>query len=362
MDNRVALVGTAKGLVVFDFAGGGEPRLTDIHFAGYAANMVFADRRSGRWWVGLSHRHWGQKLHYSDDSGKSWQEAALPKLNGLTLPNGQPATLRQVWSMAGAGEDKQNELWLGTDPGALFHTKNNGASFELVKSLWHHPSREQEGQWFGAGSDYPFIHSVVVDPRDSQHVYVAVSCAGVFETTDGGENWHPRNKGLRAAYLPNPNVEVGHDPHVLLMSPQDSRILWQQNHCGIYTSTDGGGEWVECSDESGMPSYGFGMVIDEADPSRAWVIPVESDAQRIAPNLKLQVYRTDDFGKHWVSDSDGLPTGVSFDIVLRQAFRKEGDLFLFGTSNGNLFYRNGADTPWRSLHVHLTKVSSIFIC
>ena len=36
---------------------------------------------------------------------------------------------------------------------------------------------------------------------------------------DNGASWQPRNKGLLATYLPNPNAEVGQDPHQLLMNP-----------------------------------------------------------------------------------------------------------------------------------------------
>lgn len=361
MADFLGLIGTAKGLVVYELPDQSTPLLRDIHFPGFAANMVFVDHRSGRWWIGLSHKHWGQKLHYSDDEGQSWEEARMPSLQGQTLPNGSPARLRQLWCMANAGKDRPGGLWLGSDPGALFYSRNNGATFELVETLWNHSSREKEGQWFGAGSDHPFIHSIVVDPTNSDHVYIAVSCAGVFETNDGGKSWTPRNKGLKAAYLPNPNVEVGHDPHLLLMSPADPQVLWQQNHCGIYYSLNGGKEWHDCSNAEGLPSYGFGLAIDEEDPAQAWVIPVESDEQRIAPNLKIDVCRTVDFGLHWNIDSDGLPATPAFDIVLRHSFAKKKEHFFFGTTNGNLFYRNGRNSKWTILNSHLTKVNSVVI-
>lgn len=356
--DHVAIIGTNKGLVVYDFSNG-EATLRTVHFAGFATNMVFVDQRNGRWWAGLNHKHWGQKLHFSDDQGGSWQEAALPNFKGYQLPNGQQPKLRQIWCMAEAGPDKPNELWLGTDPGGLFYSQDNGNSFELAESLWNHPSRQQEGQWFGAGSDYPFIHSIVVDPSDFNHVYIAVSCAGVFETTDGGVSWEPKNKGLKAAYLPNPHVEVGHDPHTLFMSPVNTAIMWQQNHCGIYHSLNGGDEWIDSSDPSDLPSYGFSMVNDEHDPAKAWVIPVQSDEQRIAPGMKLQVFRTEDYGKTWEPDNDGLPTEPCFDIVLRQAFARKDNLFLFGTTNGNLYFRMNSE--WVLINSHLTKVNAVFV-
>lgn len=263
--------------------------------------------------------------------------------------------------MASGGKDRPNQLWLGTDPGGLFKSEDHGQNFKLVEPLWNHTSRKKEGQWFGAGSDFPFIHSIVVDATDSDHVYIAVSCAGVFETRDGGATWNPKNNGLIAAYLPNPTVEVGHDPHMLLMSEKDPKIMWQQNHCGIFYTKDGGARWVDVSAKNSIPNYGFSMVLDHTNPGRVWVIPVESDAQRVAPGLKLQVYQTVDFGKTWKSDSKGLPREYSFDIVLRQSFAQNKETFLFGTTNGNLYYRKGKDKPWSLLTHSLAKVNSIYL-
>ncbi len=352
-----ALIGTAKGLVLYDVTG--KPRHAGTFFAGFNVNMVYTDPRNGRWWVGVNHKHWGSKLHFSDDKGSTWHSAALPKFGDHTLPNGNKAKLRQIWCMAAGGTDQPDVLWMGTDPGGLFKSENGGRSFELVETLWYHPSRKDEMQWFGAGSDYPFIHTIIVDPFQSDHVYIAVSCAGIFETTDGGSTWHPRNEGLVAAYLPNPRAEVGHDPHMVRMAQQNPAVMWQQNHCGVFYSLNGGGNWVDVSRKETLPYYGFALTMDQEIPSKAWVIPVESDEQRMAPNLMLQVMKTEDFGKTWADDSRGLPQEEVFDIVLRHAFERKQTKMIFGTTNGNVFYRPDDEATWEMVTHHLTKINSI---
>ncbi len=356
-----ALIATAKGLVVYDFPDNKKPELRGLHFVGFSVNMVYVDERHDRWWAGVSHKHWGQKLHYSDDFGQSWQETSLPSYKGKELPDGNQAKLKQIWCMSHGGADKPDVLWLGTEPGGLFKSEDGGATFQLCRPLWEHPSRQRQEQWFGAGSDHPFIHSIEIDPRNSEHLYIAVSCAGVFKTTDGGASWDARNNGLVATYLPNPNVEVGHDPHRLMISPADPDTLWQQNHCGIFYTRDQGLQWHDVSIQDGIPYYGFALAIDEKDPAKAWVMPVESDEQRIAPGLRLQVFKTEDFGKTWLPDSDGLPFENCFDIALRQSFAKRGDLFIFGTTNGNLYYRNEGSSNWELLNHSLTKVNSVVL-
>ena len=355
-------VGTAKGLIIYDLDQEGNSLGEIIHFKGFNVSMVYNDPRNERLWVGVSHKHWGQKLHYSDDSGESWIEVSVPTYSGATMPDGSTDKLRQIWCMHHGGYDKPNHLWLGTEPGGLFHSSDNGESFSLVSGLWEHPSRKNQHEWFGTGGDHPFIHSIIVDPRDSDHVYVAVSCAGVFETRDSGNSWVPRNNGLVAAYLPNPSVEVGHDPHLLLMPESSPNVLWQQNHCGIFHSDDEAINWNEVSDKSVNAFYGFAIAIDDDDSGSAWVIPVESDEQRVAPDLKLEVLQTSNGGKSWEDASKGLPEGPVFDIVLRQAFKKVDDLFVFGTTNGNVYLsiRSQSDKlDWRKLSSHLTKVGII---
>lgn len=353
------LIATAKGLVQFNRTGN-QLSWNKVYFLGFNVTNVYHDPLNERIWAGISHKHWGQKLHFTDDGGQSWHETPLPSLRGKTLPNGKPAKLRQVWCFAQGGAKYPERLWMGTDPGALFMSEDHGRSFQLAETLWNHESRQSEGHWFGAGSDYPFIHSIVVDPQNADHILVAISCAGVFESWDSGKTWAPINKGLIAAYLPNPNVEVGHDPHIILMASSDSGVLWQQNHCGIYNSENGGKSWQLVSKEGTLPHYGFAMTIDPTNPNRAWVIPAESDERRIAPGLKLKVFKTEDFGATWQDDSLGLPKENCFDIVLRQAFDQLGGFQIFGTTNGNLFMRSG-DEAWQCVSAHLTKVNALTI-
>ena len=81
--------------------------------------------------------------------------------------------------MAAGGADQPGVLWAGTLPGGLFRSNDRGDSWELVRALWDVPQRSE---WFGGGYDVPGIHSICVDPRNSDHVLVGVSCGGVWQT------------------------------------------------------------------------------------------------------------------------------------------------------------------------------------
>ena len=66
-------------------------------------------------------------------------------------------------------------------------------------SLWDVPER---AKWFGGGYDDAGIHSISPDPRDPRHVFVAISCGGVWETRDDGASWTLQGEGMIADYMP----------------------------------------------------------------------------------------------------------------------------------------------------------------
>ena len=257
--------------------------------------------------------------------------------------------------------EKTNQMGCGLEQNQVgcFTQMISEKNLKLVKGLWNHPSRKDQNQWFGAGRDSPFIHSIVVDPRDSNHVYIAVSCAGVFETKDGGETWAPRNNGLKATYLPNPKVEVGHDPHLLLACKKNPDVLWQQNHCGIFRSIDAGEDWKDITDKNGIADYGFALAIDHENENRAWVIPAVSDEVRVAHNLSLTVCRTEDGGESWETLKNGLPQDHCFDIVFRHSFAINKNEMVFGTTTGNLYFSENYGEDWICLSSNLARVEGV---
>ena len=354
------LVGTSKGVVIVEKKEGAW-NIADIRFLGMPVSMLFVDPVTGRWWVALDHKHWGSKLHFTEDQGKTWHEVAVPAYTGLENKAHKTVKLKKIWVMENAGPDRPGCLWLGTEPGGLFYSDDNGQTFRLNTGLWNHPSRANENQWFGAGRDHPFIHSIVTDPRDQDTLFVAVSCAGVFGSRDNGKSWVVRNNGLEATYLPKPNVEVGHDPHLMLACKANPDVMWQQNHCGIFRTVDQGGQWKKVSGANGYPHYGFALAIEEENPDEAWVIPAQSDEIRVAVDLRMSVCYTADAGNSWIRQEAGLPGFNAFGIVLRHAFAKEDALLVFGTNNGNLFLSEDKGKSWLRVSGDLAPVNYIKI-
>ncbi len=354
------LIGTGKGLIIFLRDQRTQKwKYNRVHFLGFPVSQVYVHPFTEDWWVALSHRHWGPKLHRSKDQGRHWEAISPPSFPpDALLRNGTPASLRMIWMLSHAGKEFPDQMWVGTEPGGLFHMYEEGRKWELVESLWNHPSRKTD--WFGAGgSHYPGIHSIEIDPHHSDHLYVGISIAGVFFSPDRGKSWEVRNKGLRADYLPNPSVEVGHDPHRLLICQAVPHVIWQQNHCGVYRSTDRGLSWHNISEEGGFVHYGFALAVDPADQDRAWVIPAISDEVRVASELSLCVFRTDDGGKTWNAQQNGLPEEACFDIVFRHGLALHENQLAFGTTTGNVFLSDNLGDQWICLSNYLPRVHVI---
>ena len=165
-------VATRKGL--FTVTRETSWRIERVDFLGDNCSAVLCDDVNGMLYVALDHGHFGVKLHRSADSGVSWQEIDAPKypqksdddedwvdMHGRTIPD----SLELIWCLETDHPSRPQGLWCGTIPGGLFYSNDHGDSWRLVEGLWDHPLRRR---WFGGGMDYPGIHSVCVDPRNSK--------------------------------------------------------------------------------------------------------------------------------------------------------------------------------------------------
>ncbi|NUQ00659.1 MAG: exo-alpha-sialidase [Armatimonadetes bacterium] len=350
------LVGTRKGL--FCYARQGQRwGLESLAFRAAPVTIALIDPRDVTWYAGLNHGHFGVKLHRSPD-GCEWEEIDPPsypeKPDDPSDPN--PWTLQQLWALEPGGRDQPGVLWAGTIPGGLFRSENGGASWELNRPLWDLPGRRN---WFGGGYDQAGIHSVVVDPRDSAKVTVAISSGGVWLTDDGGRSWSPRTNGMRATYMPPDQQEDSdsQDPHRLVSCPAQPDVLWVQHHCGVFRSGDRGGQWSAI--ENVPPScFGFAVAVHPSDPETAWLVPAESDEVRIPVDGRLSVARTRDGGQSWESLGHGLPQQDAYDLVYRHglAIDPSGTTLAMGSTTGNLWLSEDQGEHWTHLNGHLPPI------
>ncbi len=126
-----------------------------------------------------------------------------------------------------------------------------------------------------------------IDPRDPEaHVHRHVERRRV-RVGDGGADWRPLNRGVRADFLPDPDPEYGHDPHCVRFAPAQPDRLYQQNHCGIYRLDRPAERWpdIGATMPKSVGAIGFPMVAASARPRHAVGVPdgrLERLAARVA--------------------------------------------------------------------------------
>ena len=212
------------------------------------------------------------------------------------------------------------------------------------------------------------LHSICTWPGDASRLSVGISAAGVWHTEDGGRSWHRAGKGLISRYLPEGARDDAPDQcvHNLHRSPAQPSTFYMQFHGGVYRSDDAGETWIDIGSEGGLPAdFGFPLVADPRDPDRAWVIPLNSDEDRITAEAKMRVYETRDRGNTWQPHSSGLPSPPAFLTILRQAFCHDGGEPLglyFGATSGQLFASADAGSSWSEAVCHLPPVLSVRCC
>lgn len=350
MSDRL-LVSTRKGLFTVT-RNAKEWDITNADFLGDNVTLTLTDPRDGRTYAALDHGHFGVKLHRSNATG--WEEIAAPayppKPDALEENDmwGRPLawSTARVWALETGGADEPGLIWCGTLPGGLFRSKDHGESWEIVRSLWDHPKRKL---WMGGGADLPGLHSILVDPRNSRRVCIAVSTGGLWFTEDSGATWAQRGEGMRAEHVP---PEMTHDPiaqdvHCLAQCPAAPDRMWIQHHNGIFISSDEGRNFTEISDVD--PSvFGFPVVVHPTDPDTAWFVPEIKDEKRIPVGGKLAVTRTRDGGKSFEVLTRGLPQTHAYDVVYRHALAidNSGDRLAFGSTTGGLWVSENQGDSW----------------
>lgn len=383
------LVGTHKG--AFILTSDGKRQKWDVNgplFAGWEVyhvkaspvdpNRLYASQTSG--WF-------GQIIQRSDDGGRTWHQPGSdpgePKTTPEGMPKGEsnkfvydtsesagkpltthqfydgtqhPWEFKRVWHVEPSLSDPDT-VYAGVEDAGLFKSTDGGKTWNELSGLRGHGTGPQ---WMpGAGG--MCLHTILIDPKNPDRIYIAISAAGAFRTDDGGKTWKPINQGLRSEYIPDPKAEAGHCVHRIAFHPSKPDVLFMQKHWDVMRSDNAGDSWHEVS--GNLPcDFGFPIDVHAHEPETIYVVPIKSDSEHYPPEGKLRVYRSRTSGNEWEALTQGLPQSDCYVNVLRDAMAVDtldSCGIYFGTTGGQVYGSSDGGDTWTTIVHNLPAVFSV---
>jgi photosystem II stability/assembly factor-like uncharacterized protein len=181
------------------------------------------------------------------------------------------------------------------------------------------------------------VSKLVIDPNNNNVFYATTQGeteytdkvgdgAGVFKSTDRGNNWTQINNGLNSL-----------ETNVLAVDPNDSNVLYLgTDDDGIYKSINGGENW-----EKLIPSASFGVGDIAVDPENSKNVYMGTvDYFRLSESRGVLgdfgVYKSTDGGTTWEEFNSGLNHLGVFSLELSE----ENRILYAGTRAGGVYWIN----------------------
>src|SRR5919205_2408142 len=187
------LIGTSEGVFIAGGSGAPEPA------EGIAGREVRVLRASnGSVFAGADNG-----VFLSRNGGKSWR------------PSGVEGKI--VWDIAPAPSDERT-VYVGTQPAALYRTRDGGESWTELESMRQIPGAEK---WCVPNSPLGArARTIVLDPANPRRYWVGLEVGGVLSTEDDGAHWT--------------SVMTGGDIHVMAGDPERPSVLYATTGFGRY--------------------------------------------------------------------------------------------------------------------------------
>lgn len=178
------------------------------------------------------------------------------------------------------------------------------------------------------------VTDVAISPNDPNTLFAATFGAGVFKSTDGGNNWSPINNGMTGLYIQQLIINHG----VLYAVPYPGR--------GIYKSMDDGAHWITINGD--LP---FSIKIVE--------LAVDNNTL-FASDESGNIFRSIDAGAHWAK-----VMAINYPVVVRCiSILIKGNVIYAGTTGAGVLKSidNGKtwSLPFSNTELNNRSISTLF--
>jgi photosystem II stability/assembly factor-like uncharacterized protein len=359
------LVGTRKGAFILTADAKRENwEVSGPHFAGWEMyHLKGSPVNPDRIYASQSSGWFGQTMQRSDDGGKTWEAVGnefkydgTPGTHQWYDGTQHPWEFKRVWHLE-PSLTNPDVVYAGVEDAAIFRSDDAGKTWMELPGL-----RTAKGNLWQPGAGGMAVHTILLDPKNADRIYVAISAAGVFRSDDGGQTWRPMNKGLISKYeLPDPEAEVGHCVHRIAFHSSRPEVLFMQKHWDVMRSDNAAESWTKIS--GNLPTdFGFPIDVHAHEPETIYVVPIKSDSEHFPLDGKLRVYRSRTGGNEWEPLTNGLPQQNCFVNVLRDAMavdQLDSCGIYFGTTGGQVYCSPNGGDSWAPIVRDLPAVLSV---
>src|ERR1700756_2666330 len=246
MPRTLLLIGTRKGAFILESdADRNDWKLRGPFCEGWPVYHVIYDAKSGSIYAAAASEWHGSAVWRSGDLGETWTHSS----EGIAYDEDGGKKLSKVSTLSVA----HGRVLVGVEAPGIFESRDDGATWSLLSTLAGEPGSDMWDDPANQPPGHLGISALSFDRDDAgaDRFWAIVQGIGLFETTDGGTSWAPRNRGLRADW-PRPHEEVGFCVHKFVRAPSDGTRMFQQNHIGMHRSDDEGHSWTEVTE--GLPT------------------------------------------------------------------------------------------------------------
>jgi photosystem II stability/assembly factor-like uncharacterized protein len=353
MARTLLMIGTRKGCFLLESdADRRDWTLRGPFCEGWPVYHAVHDAATGAIYAAAASEWHGSAVWRTTDLGENWALSS----EGLAYDSDSGRKLSKVSTLA----VNNGRILVGVEAPGIFESRDGGQNWSLLSTLAGQPGSEVWDDPANQPPGHLGISALMFDGEDPRRFWAIVQGIGLFETTDDGASWTPRNKGLRADW-PRPHEDVGFCIHKLVRSPVDGERMFQQNHVGMHRTDDVAHTWVEITE--GLPTeFGFAAATHPHDRDTFYVIPLDPGHGRTMPDGHTAVWRTRDAGESWQRLDRGLPQQDAYVGVLREAMAidsHDAPGLYFGTSTGQVFASTDEGETWSEIANYLPGISSV---
>jgi photosystem II stability/assembly factor-like uncharacterized protein len=335
-------VGTGKGVVALRSSDGRSWQVenrglenwgaSDVAAVPSAPNQVLAATRGDGVWL-------------SEDFGKSWTKPSYGKRG--------PGKTRCVTI------DPKNarRVYAGCEPIDVFLSDDLCHTWQRLDSMWDVP-------WvstvtYPVATVEPHVRDVAVDPNDPDTIYAALQVGYILKSTDGGETWR---------LLDN---DYDCDVHTIVVDPTDSErvVIATGGHDArqgktkgraLYASANGGESWEPVA-MNFTQEYSVPLVMSPND-SRVLYSALahgQPNQWRRETGAESLVIRSQDGGKSWERLEKGLTAAQQQFPEALTIDRENPQRLYAGCRNGDFYATEDGGESWAQLDVKVPGLSSM---